>query len=425
MKENLFFLAIIMVMVPIAGELKLYPFHTSFRISFGTPLFFFFLLWTRKIPLILSGFMVGICVVAFRITLDSNVEANFHLVSSLRLHLPALFYYLAYSSLFYLMKINTLHNSPLLLGILSVLAELISSVVELYFRYLILGNIITLYFFGEVILIAVVRSFFVLGFFNVIKLHQAKLEMEHQQEQNKRMLLLISGLYAESIQLKKSLKNAEDITRDCYSLYSSLQNKSYSLKTDELAKNLLGIAGRVHEIKKDNQRIYAGLSKMISNEKSSDYMSAQETGDIIIQANQKYANYLGKDIKFILNSEDDIPSLHVYTILSLVNNLVSNAVESIKNTGIIKISISKINQMVEFRVCDNGVGIPRKKKELIFKPGYTTKYDASGNPSTGMGLPYVKEVVNKLGGTITLQDTPIENGTIFILKLPINNLVRR
>lgn len=425
MKENLFFLAVMMVIVPIAGELKLYPFHNSFRISFGTPFFFFFLLWTRRIPLILSGFMVGICVVVFRITLDWNVQAAFQLVSSFKLHLPALFYYLTYSSLFSVMKINSLHNSPLLVGILSVFVELISALVELYFRYLLLGNVITLYFFGEVILISIVRSFFVLGFFNIIKLHQAKLEMEHQQEQNKRMLLLISNLYAESIQLKKSLQNAEDITRDCYDLYSNLQDKSCSLKTDELAQNLLGIAGRVHEIKKDNQRIYAGLSKMILNENSSDYMSAQETGNIIIQANEKYANYLGKDIKFILDSEEDIPNLHVYTILSIVNNLVSNAVESIKNTGIIKLSISRIQQIVEFRVYDNGVGIPQRRKELIFKPGYTTKYDASGNPSTGMGLPYIKDVVSKLGGSIILQDTPIDSGTIFILKLPIINLVRR
>lgn len=414
-----------MIVVLITGELKLYPFHTSFRISFGTSFFFFFLLWTRKIPLILSGFMIGISVVAFRIVLDWNVQVDFQLVSSFKLHLPALFYYLTYSYLFCLIKINNLHNYPLLVGILSVFIELTSVVVELSFRYLILGNITTLSSFGEVIIIAIVRSFFALGFFDILKLHQAKLEMKHQQEQNKHMLLLISSLYAESIQLKKSLQNAEDITRDCYGLYSNLQDKCCSLKIDELAQNLLGIAGRVHEIKKDNQRIYAGLSKMISNEKSSDYMSAEETGDIIVQANQKYAHYLGKDIKFILNIENDIPNLHVYTVLSLVNNLVSNAVESIRDIGIIKVSISKISQMVEFRVYDNGVGIPQKKKELIFKPGYTTKYDVSGNPSTGMGLPYVKEVVNKLEGSVTLQDTPIENETIFIIKLPINNLVRR
>ena len=239
------------------------------------------------------------------------------------------------------------------------------------------------------------------------------------------MLLLISNLYEESIQLKKSLQNAEDITRDCYDLYRNVQTNYSALKIDEFAKKILGIAGQVHEIKKDNQRIYAGLAKMISDENSRDYMPVSEIGNIIAQTNQKYARSLGKNIEFALDIEDYDPLFHVYTVLSLINNLVSNAVESIENIGFIKISISTTKEWVEFRVSDNGAGIPKKKRELIFKPGYTTKYDLSGKPSTGMGLPYVKEVVKNLKGTVRIQDEPEKNETIFSIQLPITSLVEK
>ena len=82
--------------------------------------------------------------------------------------------------------------------------------------------------------------------------------------------------------------------------------------------------------------------------------------------------------------------LHVYTILSIINNLVSNSVEAIKGDGWIKLSICKTHELIEFKIEDDAGGIPENKKDLIFKPGYTTKYDNSGKPSTGMGLTYVK-----------------------------------
>ncbi|WML36142.1 ATP-binding protein [Clostridium sp. OS1-26] len=164
---------------------------------------------------------------------------------------------------------------------------------------------------------------------------------------------------------------------------------------------------------------------MISAENSTDYMSITEIGNIIIQTNHKYAQSLGKDIKFILNIEDSIPPLHVYTTLSLVNNLVSNAVESIKDTGLIKISISRNAGDIEFKVFDTGEGIPKRKTELIFKPGYTTKYDVTGKPSTGMGLPYAKEVVTNLKGCIFIESNPEKNETVFTIQLPISSLVEK
>lgn len=68
----------------------------------------------------------------------------------------------------------------------------------------------------------------------------------------------------------------------------------------DLRQQALQIAGEVHDVKKDNQRIFAGLSKLISDESFTDYMSVHELVNIIIRANTKYARLLEKDIQFCI-----------------------------------------------------------------------------------------------------------------------------
>ncbi len=53
--------------------------------------------------------------------------------------------------------------------------------------------------------------------------------------------------------------------------------------TEPYSQKALRIAGEMHEVKKDNQRIFAGLSKLISNESFKDYMNAAELFHLIIQ----------------------------------------------------------------------------------------------------------------------------------------------
>jgi len=425
LKDNYFTLIFISIIVTLAGELKFYPFQSSFRIGLGIPIFFLFMLWTRKIPAISAGFLVGFFVVVFRITLDCYFNGSFHFSSELVLHFSSLFYYVTYSLLFYLSKINKIHHRPLLIGFYAVLIEMTASMIELLVRHLILGNLINFTMINEIVIISFIRSFFTLSFFYIIMLNRAKHLAEQQLRRNSHMLLLISNLYEESIQLKKSLQNAEDITRDCYMLYQNLLNADTILNIYELREKLLCITGKIHEIKKDNQRIYAGLSKMIADGNSTDYMRIDEISSIILETNKKYSYSLHKNIEFNSVINDVFPPMHVYTVLSVINNLVSNSVEAIKADGSIKLSICKIHDFIEFIVADDACGIPEDKKELVFKPGYTTKYDKCGNASTGMGLPYVNDVVNNLKGTIVVGPSSKKTGTVFVIQLPIINLTEK
>jgi two-component system sensor histidine kinase YcbA len=237
------------------------------------------------------------------------------------------------------------------------------------------------------------------------------------------MTLFISNLYEESFQLKKSFYNAERITKNCYDIYSLLKTTSDSLDVEGLSKKILTVTGEVHEIKKDNQRIYAGISKMISKGNSTDYMEMHEICSIIINTNRKYADSLNKSIKFISYIEKFKTKFYAFTILSIINNLTANAVEAIENNGYVKISIYNLGYTIKFNVSNNGACISEKKKELIFKPGYTTKYDINGKCSTGIGLSYIKEIVKELKGTIKVISNNDE--TDFTITLPIDILIKK
>lgn len=408
-----------MIAVPLVSEFKFYPFDNTFRVSLGTPVFFLFLLWGREIHPIIAGLLTGMSVLVFRFSLAVGIQ-DISVEEAMYLHVPAFIYYFIYAFAFHKTKLNERHDQPFMVGLLGVLIELIASVSEMAIRSFLANQGTPLLAIDELVLIAFIRSFFVLGFFNILKLREAKFAEAEQRMQKEQMLLFISSLYEESVQLKKTMQNAEEITRTCYDFYRRLKSEGTNGSD---AQTALQIAGLVHEIKKDNQRIHAGLSELMSSENLQEYMNIEELGNIMIVSNRRYAESLRKDISFSLHIDGDHPPYHVYMVLSLINNLLANAVEAIKEEGYVSMHVKRKDQFVEFFISDNGPGIAPKRKEVIFTAGYTKKFDAAGNPSTGIGLSYVKQTVEKFGGHIRLMDNYKE--TAFIIELPIDAIMEK
>ena len=91
------------------------------------------------------------------------------------------------------------------------------------------------------------------------------------------------------------------------------------------------------------------------------------------------------------------------------NNIIANAVESIENSGEIKIRINDNQSNVKIEIEDSGQGINQENLEKIFDPLFTTK--PSG---TGLGLVSCKNIVEQHGGSISVNTNP----TIFEIILP-------
>lgn len=421
MRENTYILLFTLLIVPLTGELRIHPFGDDFRIAFGSTTFFFFLLWIRKIPSVVTGLFVGSTVVLFRVLIDGWPEGPLFQAASFHKHLPAFFYYFTFGFFFNILRVNQLHHSPLLVGFLAMIIDIAANLMELAWRNsLPITDGITLF---QISVVALIRSFFVLSFFNIIELRQVKLMEEQQRQRNEQMILLISNLYEETIQLRKNLQNSEEVTKECYELYRALRGDPVE-KLQAFSRQALMIAGKVHEIKKDNQRIYAGLSQVISNEIPIHFMDIREIIRMIIHTNGHYANMLKKIIRFEMKIDVQHSLFPIYTILSIINNLVANAIEAIQEKGTVCISIIQKEDRVEIQVRDDGPGIKVKDHSMLFQPGFTTKYDDSGKPSTGIGLTYVKEVIHHLNGTITV-DKEEAGTTVFCISIPLPALLQK
>ncbi len=98
----------------------------------------------------------------------------------------------------------------------------------------------------------------------------------------------------------------------------------------------------------------------------------------------------------------------------VITNMVTNAIQSLKNHEDPKIVVSVIddNKNVVIIISDNGIGISDEDKNKIFEPKFTTK--SSG---MGLGLPMVKNIIEAYNGTLTFE-SKINEGTIFTVTLP-------
>ena len=94
-------------------------------------------------------------------------------------------------------------------------------------------------------------------------------------------------------------------------------------------------------------------------------------------------------------------------------NLVQNAAHAMEKKRRPNITIrSDVNaSWVRFQVIDNGKGIPEQKLKAIWSRGY------SGTDSSGLGLFFVRDVVERLGGRIDLWSAE-GKGTVITICIP-------
>ncbi|WP_018132620.1 sensor histidine kinase [Effusibacillus pohliae] len=403
------------------GEMKVNPFGDSFRFSLGITAFFFGMVWFRSVPVLLTGFFIGISIVWFRVALDLLTE-DLHWEKSFLIHFPSTFYYFCFAVIIHATNLRASTEKPFRMGVIGTVADLTSNFVELAVRMAVGETYpFTWRTFFILLLFGCLRSFFVVGLYNIFTIRQVRALGEARQQELERLMLINSNLYEEALYLTKSMSHLEEITRKSYQLYRQLIDSNSKGALSALA---LQIAQNVHEVKKDSQRILAGLSKIIHQEELVPRLKIRDLCGSVIRANKQYAEMIGKQIAFYQECEINLFTNQVYALLSVLNNLVANAVEAIPVSGRIELRCFLEREELVFHVLDTGPGIASEDREWIFQPGYTTKYDLSGNPSTGIGLSHALEIVRSLNGTMTLCDHP-EGITCFEVRIPTTQLIRQ
>lgn len=103
-------------------------------------------------------------------------------------------------------------------------------------------------------------------------------------------------------------------------------------------------------------------------------------------------------------------------LYQVIVNLTVNAIQAIKNNGVLKIETFSDQHFVYFTIEDNGIGMDKDTIDKIFIPFYTTK-----NDGTGLGLSVVHGIITSHNGEIKVESEE-GKGTKFIVKLPSGEL---
>lgn len=105
-------------------------------------------------------------------------------------------------------------------------------------------------------------------------------------------------------------------------------------------------------------------------------------------------------------------------ISNAIRNIIDNACKYNLETPKIELHLSRTNQFVCVTISDNGIGIPKKHQKAIFQRFFRIH---EGNPSAikgfGLGLTYVKKVVEQHAGMLKLKSIP-RSGSTFQLFFP-------
>lgn len=95
-------------------------------------------------------------------------------------------------------------------------------------------------------------------------------------------------------------------------------------------------------------------------------------------------------------------------------NLLINAKDAMPEGGDLIVRTSHRGDSVCIEITDTGVGMTEEAKSKIFKPFFSTKRNG-----TGLGLPTVKRILDRIGGRVSVESEP-GKGSSFRLFLPVN-----
>ncbi len=124
-------------------------------------------------------------------------------------------------------------------------------------------------------------------------------------------------------------------------------------------------------------------------------------------------------VKLTVHTQHDELTLHFVPeyIDKIMRNLLSNAFKYTPEGGHIVVDLITERDIVVLQVTDSGRGIPAEDLAHVFELFYQGSNNI-GHVGTGVGLPFVKQMAEEIGGSVEVRNTRSE-GAQFRVKIPM------
>ena len=134
--------------------------------------------------------------------------------------------------------------------------------------------------------------------------------------------------------------------------------------------------------------------------------------NIELQLNKKNG-----EISLDLKANNTLIEADKIHITNVIYNLLDNAIKYAKGSPVVKIESSDVINGVIIKIKDNGIGIAKEHQLKIFEKLYRVPTgDIHNVKGFGLGLSYVKSIIEKLKGNIKVESN-LGDGSTFIIEL--------
>ena len=191
--------------------------------------------------------------------------------------------------------------------------------------------------------------------------------------------------------------------------------------SDGLKEEREKLQAEIDLLTKNIEHIKVIISVQQDHAKACRLVEDVELGDLLRDA--LYVNKVGLEQARIRVVQElaDMPRLTTekHKLLQILVNLVSNAKHAMSVTSgrerVLTLSTRVLaEKMVEIRVTDNGIGIPKENLRKIFQHGFTTRSEGHGFGLHGSAI-----AATQMQGSLTVESAGADQGASFLLELPI------
>lgn len=243
---------------------------------------------------------------------------------------------------------------------------------------------------------------------------------ESHERQYYHFIWVASAVKSEVYFMKKTINEIEQVTKNAYQLNQRLKEKGLPEEQAMAYK----IAQNVHEIKHSYQNLIKGLGDYFDDQSNAP-MTMTDILKIVVDYSQMIIREKQAHINLVVQNHVDITIPRHFYLVTILSNLIINGIDAIgtKRNGELLIKVTADNQHVYFSVTNNGSGIAKNLLPLIFKSGFSTKFDQFGDIYRGIGLSNVKTIAEEqFAGKITVDSAP-GIGTTFFVTLDKQKLI--
>lgn len=408
--------------VALCSQLYLSLWWEGFRVSAAAILYPILLVTLmRESHRPLTGLITGCCVTLLRVGLD--LFQGISPAQALLMESPGGLFYLCYDALLCLLVRDRRKVRPFRLWVSLTACDLLSNLLNLTLTTLcspapgpweaLPDSLVPLS------LLAALRAFAALAILWTVMRYRRLLLHEEHEQRYRHLFLMTAELKTELYFLKKDAEDIEAVMAHAYQLYEKLEQQN---APDELSALALSIARDVHEVKKDNLRIIRGIEEEVAGAYDDEAMDLSDLLHILEVSTRQFLGERRAEIRLECRYKENLPIREHYRVLSILKNLVTNALEAIQSSGgwgTVEVDCRTEAEQLVLLVTDSGPGIPPRVMKLLFQVGYSTKFDPdTGDINRGVGLPAVQFIVDELGGTIQVDSQPGQY-TRFQITLPL------